>query len=153
MAATVEADGDTHEADQHQPTDHQRVQVRHLGFRPLSPTWYPREVFLSSLDSQFVCESSGGPGPPSWIHGHCHPRGIHVEFFFNSLGSQFCVNHQRVQVRHLGFRRPSWIQAATVTHAVSTWSFFLTLEGSQFVCDFIHTNRLVIYSSYCFSNL
>jgi hypothetical protein len=46
MAATVDTDGDTHEADQHQPTDHQRVQVRHLGFRrPLSPTWNPRGVF------------------------------------------------------------------------------------------------------------
>jgi hypothetical protein len=68
------------------------------------------------------------------------------------------TNHQRIQVRHLGFRRPSWIQAAildsgghlgfrrpswmqaaAVTHVVSTWSFFLTLEGSQFVCEFIHT--------------
>ncbi len=88
MAATVDTDGDTHEADQRQPTDHQRVQVRHLGFR--RPSWIQAAI----LDS-------GG---------------------------------------HLGFRRPP-----------PTWSprgVFLNSLGSQFVCEFIHTYRLVIYSSY-----
>jgi len=45
MAATVDTDGDTHQADQHQPADHEGIRLRHLGFCP------PRGIFFLEATS------------------------------------------------------------------------------------------------------
>ncbi len=105
-----------------------------------------------------ILDSGGHLGfrQPSWIQEAILDSGGHLGFRRPSWIQAAILDSGG----HLGFRGPSWIQAAILDSGghlgfrrppSPTWypnGVFLNSLDSQFVCEFIHTYRLLIYSSY-----